>query len=179
MTGRILVAYATRTGSTEGVAKAIGETLAEDGTPVDVLPMSDVTDLSAYSAVVAGSAIRGGVWLPEAMEFVTSHKTALAQRPFAPFLVCITMSMKNENYRRGVAEWLKPVTKLVSPVSEGYFAGALDFDKLPWSFSTLGLRIAVGLGFWTSGDHRDWEAIRAWARSTAPKLQAGQAALRH
>ncbi|MBI5034459.1 MAG: hypothetical protein HZB51_28385 [Chloroflexi bacterium] len=36
----------------------IGKTLAEGGAPVDVLAMNDVKDLSPYSAVVAGSAIR-------------------------------------------------------------------------------------------------------------------------
>ncbi len=59
MSGKILVTYASRAGSTAGIAKTIGETLAENGAQVDVLPMQDVQDLSSYRAVVAGSAIRG------------------------------------------------------------------------------------------------------------------------
>jgi len=60
MSNKILVAYASRTGSTAEVAKAIGNTLAESGAQVDVLPMQDIKDLAPYQAVVAGCAIRGG-----------------------------------------------------------------------------------------------------------------------
>ena len=52
------------------VAEAIGNKLAEGGVQVDVLPMKNVKDLSPYSAVVAGSAIHGQKWLPEAMAFM-------------------------------------------------------------------------------------------------------------
>ena len=58
MNNRILVTYASRAGSTAGVAEAIGKTLIERGAQVDMLPMQDVKDLTPYSAVVAGSAIR-------------------------------------------------------------------------------------------------------------------------
>ena len=58
MPDKILVVYASRAGSTAGVAEAIGKTLAESGVQVDVLPMKDVTDLAPYRAVVAGSAIQ-------------------------------------------------------------------------------------------------------------------------
>ena len=70
MTTKILVTYASRFGSTAGVAEAIGKVLAENGAQVDVLPMRQVKDLAAYQAVVAGSAINGGAWLPGALEFV-------------------------------------------------------------------------------------------------------------
>jgi menaquinone-dependent protoporphyrinogen oxidase len=46
MSNKILVAYASRAGSTAGVAEAIGKSLAESGAQVDVLPMNDVTELT-------------------------------------------------------------------------------------------------------------------------------------
>jgi len=67
MLNKILVTYASRTGSTAGVTKAIGKTLSENGLTVDVLPVQDVKDLESYRAVVAGSAIQAAKWLPEAM----------------------------------------------------------------------------------------------------------------
>jgi len=109
MSNKILVAYASRTGSTAEVAKAIGQTLAESGAQVDVLPMQDIKDLAPYQAVVAGSAIRGGKWLPEAMQFMQTHQAALAQKPFAAFLVCMTLAMPKGDYREHVATWLEPV----------------------------------------------------------------------
>jgi menaquinone-dependent protoporphyrinogen oxidase len=60
MSQKILVTFASRTGWTAGVAEAIGKTLKENGAHVDVLPMSQVKDLTPYEAVVAGSAINGG-----------------------------------------------------------------------------------------------------------------------
>ena len=56
MSNKILVAYASQTGSTAGVAEAIGKSLAESGEHVEVRPMQDVKDLAPYHAVVAGNA---------------------------------------------------------------------------------------------------------------------------
>jgi menaquinone-dependent protoporphyrinogen oxidase len=170
MSKEILVAYASRAGSTAGVAEAIGQTLAESGAQVEVRPMKDVEDLAPYQAVVAGSAIQGGRWLPEAMQFVQTHRAALAQKPFAAFLVCMTLAIANGKYREHVADFLQPVRALVRPVSEGLFAGVLDIGKVPSFRDRLMFRLSVIFGVWSEGDHRDWSAIRAWADSIRPLL---------
>jgi len=171
MPTKILVTFASRFGATAGVAEAIGKTLAEHGAQVDVLPMIEVTNLAPYDAVVAGSAINGGAWLPDAMQFMQSHREELARKPFAAFLVCMTLSMKNgEQYRSHIAAWLDPLRALVKPVSEGLFAGALDISKIPSFSDRLKFRISVLFGFWTEGDHQDWNAIRVWAEHTYPLL---------
>jgi menaquinone-dependent protoporphyrinogen oxidase len=171
MNDKILVAYATRLGATRGVAEAIGKTLAEGSVLVDVLPMQEVKDLSPCRAVVAGSAIQRGKWLPEAMQFMQTHQSALAQKPFAAFLVCMTLSMRDgDKYRPNVATWLEPVRALVKPVSEGLFAGSLDVSKVPTFSDRLKFRISVLFGVWTEGDHRDWNAIRTWTESLRPLL---------
>jgi menaquinone-dependent protoporphyrinogen oxidase len=170
MSDKILVTYASRTGSTAGVAEAIGKTLSENGAQVEVRSMEDVKDLAPYRAVVAGSAIQGGQWLPEAMQFVQAHQASLAQKPFAAFLVCMTLTISNGKYRAQVADWLQPVRVLVKPVSEGFFAGALDISKVPSFSDRLKFRLSVVFGVWSEGDHRDWNAIRAWAESIRPLL---------
>jgi menaquinone-dependent protoporphyrinogen oxidase len=145
------------------VAEAIGKTLAEGGAQVDVLPMQDVKGLSAYDAVVAGSAIQNKQWLPEAMQFVQTNRAELASKPFAAFLVCMTLGMRNgETYRPFVSEFLAPVRTLVKPVSEGLFAGVLDIGKIPSFGDRLKFRLSVLFGAWSEGDHRDWNAIREW-----------------
>lgn len=171
MSKKILVTYASRFGSTEGVANAIGKTLSENGMNVDVFPMREVKDLSAYEGVVAGSAINAGAWLPEALQFVQTHRAELAQKPFAVFLVCMTLAMQNAGqYRSHVATWLEPVRVLVHPVSEGLFAGALDINKIPSFSDRLKFKLSVLFGVWKEGDHRDWNAIQKWALDLKPFL---------
>jgi menaquinone-dependent protoporphyrinogen oxidase len=172
VSNKILVTYASRCGSTAGVAEAIGKTLRESGAEVDVLRMQDVPDLAPYSAVVAGSAIRGKQWLPEATQFMQKHQTALRQKPFATFLVCMTLALKNgEKYRPHVASFLDPVRAMVQPVSAGLFAGALDIGKIESFSNRLKFRISVLFGVWKEGDHRDWNAIREWTVSLGPLLR--------
>lgn len=170
MTNKILVTYASRTGTTAGVAEVIGEVLAEGGAEVDVRPMGEVKDLAPYSAVVAGSAIQSAQWLPEAFRFVQDNRAELRRRPFAAFLVCMTLAMHINQYEAEVAKWLQPVRDLVPPVSEGLFAGALDISKVPTLKARLNFRASVLLKIWSEGDHRDWEAIGAWAESLRPLL---------
>jgi menaquinone-dependent protoporphyrinogen oxidase len=165
------VTYASRAGSTAGVAEAIGRTLVESGALVDVLPMQEVTDLSPYKAVVAGSAIQDKQWLPEAVQFIQANKAALSQKPFAAFLVCMTLAMKNaDQYRPFVKDFLAPLRSMVKPVSEGLFAGVLDIKKVPSASARFKFRVSVLLGVWKEGDHRDWNAIRTWASGLLPLL---------
>ncbi len=170
MSNKILVTYASHTGSTAGVAEAIGKTLAEGDASVDIRPMKDVRDLAPYRAVVAGSAIHGGQWLPEAMQFVRTHQADLQRKPFAAFLVCMTLAMHKAEYREHVGTWLEPVRALVKPVSEGLFAGVLDTKTIPSFGDKIKFRLSVAMGVWSEGDHRDWNAIRAWATSLRPLL---------
>jgi hypothetical protein len=89
----------------------------------------------------------------------------------ATFTVCITLAMSNgDQYRQAVREWIAPARTAVKPISEGLFAGRLDFAKLPLSFDTLKLRFVVALGIFPKDDRRDWKAIHDWAESLCPRL---------
>jgi len=164
MSDKILVAFASRSGATKGVAETIGNSLAEKGLAVDICSMQDVKDISSYRAIIAGSAIQAGKWLPEATEFVKKYQKELSGKPFAAFLVCMTLAMpKGEAYRKHVSSWLEPVRNMVKPVHEGLFAGTLDISKVPGLGDRIKFRLSVLFGFWKEGDHRNWEEIRKWA----------------
>lgn len=169
MNGRILVAYASQHGSTAGVADAIGKSLGEGGTAVDVRLMKEVRDLSPYRAVVAGSAIHGGKWLPEAMEWVETHQGRLRQMPTAIFLVCGMLGSTTTPYRNQVPNWLQPVRELVRPVAEGSFAGAILYKNYRF-MEGIGMRIFAATIKVEGGDYREWNAIRAWAENIRPLL---------
>lgn len=57
---KILVAYASRAGSTSEVAEVIGQELCSAGAQVDIRPINEVKNIESYQAVVVGSAIHAG-----------------------------------------------------------------------------------------------------------------------
>ena len=165
MSDKILVAYASRCGSTGEVAEAIGQVLCDAGAAVDVRLAKNVTDVSPYRAVIVGSAIRASRWLPEASKFVETHREALSRVPVAYFLTCVILGDDTEENRRTAAAYLDPVREMVQPVDVGLFAGVMDYSKLSFVF-----RLMMKVMGATEGDFRDWEAIRAWADGLHPAL---------
>lgn len=166
MAKRILVAYASGTGSTGEVADFIGQALGAEDVTVDVFPARQVADTEPYSAIVLGSSIRIGRWLPDAVQFVERHHAQLAQVPVAYFTTCLTMVEDNEDNRRTVMGYMQPVLRMVPNVylvGLGLFAGSLSPNLQ-----------AIVPGPGPYGDFRDWEAIRAWALEIRPALLAGE-----
>ena len=112
----VLVAYASRCGSTGEIAETIGQALCERGAAADVRLAKEVTDICEYRAVMVGSAVRAGHGLPEAVDFVKAHQEALGGMPMGYFLACLTMMEDTEEARREAAAYLDPVRELVEPV---------------------------------------------------------------
>jgi menaquinone-dependent protoporphyrinogen oxidase len=159
---RILVTYASKYGSTGGVADAIGKELCGKGLAADVALIRNAGDCGLYQGVIVGSAIYMGKWMPEAVDFVKKNRDILCQVPVAYFLVCMTLSQPTEEKRTKVLSYMDPVLKAVpetKPIGIGTFAGALDYKNLSW----LNKKIMKSKGS-PEGDFRDWNAIRAWAR---------------
>jgi menaquinone-dependent protoporphyrinogen oxidase len=170
MDKKILVAYASKYGSTGGVADAIGKELCDRGAAVDVCMLKNVGGLNEYRGVVVGSAIYMGKWSPEAVDFVERNRGVLQQVPVAYFLVCMTLREPTDENRRKELAYLDPVLKGVSqvrPVKVGTFAGALDYNNL-----SLPTKVMMKLKGAPEGDFRDWAAIRAWAEGLRSPLSA-------
>lgn len=165
MSQRVLIAYASVTGSTGEVAQAIGQVIESDNVAVQVAPVRDIDDLGGFDAVVLGSSIRAGKWLPEAFRFLEMHQEALSQAPVAYFTTCLTLVDDTEDSRRTVLAYMEPVLQAapkITPVGLGLFAGSLDPNRtaLPMLRSDLA----------PQGDYRDWDSIKAWAREIRPAL---------
>jgi menaquinone-dependent protoporphyrinogen oxidase len=161
MEKRILVTYATRTGSTVGVAAAIGETLGARRFAVDVKPINDNPSLDGYQAVMIGSAVNGARWLPEAVEFVGDNQAVLNRLPVALFCVHIMNLGDDQANKRRRTAYLDPIRRLITPVDEAYFAGV---GMNPGEKSVL-LRLASRIFKIGEGDCRDWNKIRGWGQT--------------
>ncbi|MCB9104098.1 MAG: pentapeptide repeat-containing protein [Anaerolineales bacterium] len=164
MEKRILVAYASVSGSTGEVAEAVGEVIDQDpDVNVDVCHVRDVVDIEQYGALVLGSSIRAGRWLPEAFNFLKTHQAELQHIPVAYFTTCLTMVSDTQDSRQTVLDYMEPVQKAapqIKPVGLGLFAGALDPTRQP----------IMPSGHTVQGDYRNWDAIRAWAAEIRPRL---------
>ena len=159
---RVLITYASRYGSTGGVADAIGKELCGHGLAAEVALIRNAGDLGLYQGVVVGSAIYMGKWMAEATDFVKKNRDILGRIPVAYFLVCITMAQPTEKKQAEALSYMEPVMKAVPeirPLGIGTFAGALDYNKLSW----LNKRILKAKEA-PEGDFRDWNSIRTWAR---------------
>lgn len=164
MNQRILVTYATKVGSTVEVAAAIAETLAGRGYSADVRPVKEKPALDGYTAVVMGSAIRIGSWLPEALAFVRQNQSQLNRLPVALFTVHMLNTGDDETSRAARQAYTAPVRQILPKADEVFFAGKMDYSTL--SFIDRVLAQAVEKQTNTPpGDFRDWGEIRNWAQT--------------
>ncbi len=195
MDKKVLVAYATKCGSTGEVAEAIGQELRQGGVQVDVRPAKDVNEISSYGAVIVGSPIFYGKWQSQAVKFVERHKEALSRVPVAYFFTCLELTRIPEEESRDVSIYLDPSlgnppqvegklslfekghtvlsfldpllrkVPLVKPINVGFFKGKLDYSKLDFISWLVMKLIRLIYKRAPEGDFRNWEAIRSWATS--------------
>ncbi len=170
MSDRILITYASQGGSTAGIAEAIGQALSTNGTIVDVHPIKEINDLRSYRAVVIGSAVHSGKWMPDAIAFIERNQATLRRMPTAIFQVCMMLATSNEQYKRMAPNWLAPLRAQIQPAAEASFAGALWPNKYSKLSEKLGLHIFLAAIHLKAGDYRNWDAIRSWAENLRPAL---------
>ena len=169
MSSSILVAYATKYGSTQEVAEAIAATLREGGLAVDLQPMRAVRTLEGYGAVVMGAPLYMFRWHKDAKSFLSRHRPALMARPVAVFALGPFEDVPKQ-WQEVRANLDKELAGFpwFAPVAVEVFGGVFDPAKLTFPYN-----LVPGLKKMPVSDIRDWTAIRAWANSLAAKLQPG------
>jgi menaquinone-dependent protoporphyrinogen oxidase len=157
----VLIAVASKHGSTREIAEVIGRVLAEEGLTVVVRKPTEVSDLNRYDAVIVGSALYFGQWQSEAMMFVRTHAHRLDRVPVWTFssgeivLPDIDQSARNSH-----------LVALSNPLEHRHFGGRLDRSRLNTVERMLIERVQA-----EDSDQRDWNEIRAWAKAIALTLQ--------
>ncbi|MFC1975371.1 flavodoxin domain-containing protein [Chloroflexota bacterium] len=169
--GKVLVTYASQFGSTGEVAAAIAQTLCGSGIATDVRQVPQVNDLSSYRAVIVGAPVHSSEWMPEAVDFVSANQDLLSKLPVAYFLTCMTLAVTDRPSELqkidNVLEKVQRDIPAVIPVGKGLFAGALDYGKMSFMYRMMYDMFSPDN---TTGDFRDWTAIRAWANIIGSKL---------
>jgi len=164
----LLIAYASKYGSTEEIAQRIGATLRDTGLDADVLPAEEVNGLKAYQAVIVGSAVYAGSWRQEVTALLEQQAAALATLPLWLFSSGPTgegdPSVLMKGYR--YPEALAPLIQRLQPRDIAFFHGVLDVQKMNFAERLLIKAMKAPLG-----DFRDWPSIEAWAMSIAEALR--------
>ena len=166
MSVSILVAYATRYGSTQEVAEAIAAALRAGGQTVDCLPAKQVRSLDGYPAVVLGAPLYMFRWHADAKSFLSRHRQALMARPVAVFAMG-PLKDEAKDWQDVRAQLDKELLKFpwLAPVATEVFGGKHDPAKLTFPHNLI-----PALKQMPATDIRDWSAIRAWARGLAVML---------
>jgi len=159
MTARILVAYASRRGTTVEIAQAVGKELVSAGLTVDVADMKTVTTVEGHNAVIIGAPLYMGSIVKDAGKFVGQYRDQLAKLPVAAFAVGMAPA---SNDAKKVEESMKALHASLAPlmpVAATMFAGRLDLEKLSFIQRKMTEFVKAPVG-----DFRDWNAIAAWAK---------------
>ena len=159
MHAKVLIAYATKRGSTFEVAQAIGNILSKQGAEVDVNAVQEVRSLDGYCTVIIGSAIRMAAWLPDAVDFVKKYQQSLEETRTAIFTVRILNSDDTPESEKERQAYTKEINDIIAPQSEAFFTGKVEPAEL--RFVERMLFKAVNS---PEGDFRDWDYIRSWAK---------------
>lgn len=149
----ILIAFATKNGSTEEVAIAIAGTLHEGGHAVDLVrARTQRESVARWGLVVLGAPIYSGRWHRDAHWFLKRHRQEFAQIPAAVFGMG-PRSGTDEGWQQSREQLARALRKRswFAPVATAVFGGVDPPTRRHRERRDL----------------RDWEAIHAWAEALA------------
>ncbi|MCL3859745.1 flavodoxin domain-containing protein [Actinotalea sp. K2] len=171
----VLVAYASRHGSTEGIARRIAATLTEQNRPALARSVLAVDGFSDHEAVVVGSAVQHALWLEEAVTFVRRFEDELAVRPVW-FFSCGPLGVERPDvisppvWRVARPPDLTDLIQAVGAREHRVFHGALDPRTLGYRERAARADPAV-LDELPAGDFRDWAEVDWWAQRLAREMR--------
>lgn len=171
----VLVAYATRHGSTAGISKHIAATLTDHGTAAEARPVQRVTTLEPHDAIVLGGAAYMFHWLKPVVRFARKRRSELAARPVWLFSSGPLGTDQVDEQGRDVREASRPrefdeMVAMLHPRGEAVFFGAYDPDQPPIGLAERIVRHMPAAPDTPAGDFRDWAAIDVWAEEIAASL---------
>ncbi|HYO42178.1 MAG TPA: flavodoxin domain-containing protein [Candidatus Limnocylindrales bacterium] len=160
MSARVLVAYATKLGSTGEIAETVAQALRDGGHRARAVHARDVTSLDGWDAVILGSAVYAAYWQKDARLFTERFREELMARPLWLF--------SGGPLDRRLARADQPITPHGAEITAGLgarahrtFGGRLSPDAAvtPQVIQTHRM-----------GDFRDWQAIVEYAHRISREL---------
>ena len=168
MKGPVLVAFATRYGSTQEVAEAVAKSLRAASLEVDVKPLREVKTVEGYGGIVIGAPLQMFRWHKDALAFLSRQQAALTELPVAVFALGPFNDVEKE-WNEVRAQLDKELAKFpwFSPMAVRVFGGKFDPTTLRFPFTLLPALKKI-----PAADVRDWGAIEAWGKDLASGFRA-------
>jgi menaquinone-dependent protoporphyrinogen oxidase len=171
MSPSVLIAYATRGGSTREVAQALGTVLREAGMKPQVLSVDEVHSIPAGAIVILGAPLYMGRFPKEFYRFLKAHHAALATSQCWCFVLGPTRAEVSD-FAAAKQQALRQFARFgwFQPVELQIFGGRWDAMHLSFPFSLVRYLPMNPLAKIPPSDMRDWPAIRAWAEGIAGQI---------
>ena len=163
--GTVLIAYASRLGSTQEIATVIADELRQTDHTVTVAPCATAPGAEAFDAVLIGSALYTGRWLGDATRYLRRQSPHLVDRPTFLFQSGPCGDQQDRPDHPSVPRAVRATVRRLGLAEPVTFAGRLDPTMITGRLSRWMASLAP------AGDFRDWEAIRAWAYGIGLELQ--------
>jgi menaquinone-dependent protoporphyrinogen oxidase len=157
----LLIAVASKHGSTQGIGAAIADELRAAGLDATLADITTVSSIDDYDAVIIGSAVYMGNWMSEARQFVETHASELSAKPVWLF----SSGPIGSDTEGAEPPRVTDLAERLGARDHVVFAGRLERDDL-----SLGERLVTRVVKAPEGDYRDWDAIRTWAKGIAAVL---------
>lgn len=151
---RALVAYASKYGSVEEVARFVAERLEAHGFDCDVVDAKEAA-VGEHDVVVLGAGLYMGKMHKQGRKFLERNWVALSHVPYAVFAMG-PLSAEEEEIEKVRPHLERGLRGAPEPVEALIFGGVIDQERLPFPYNKM-----------PAGDHRDWEAIGAFAERVA------------
>jgi menaquinone-dependent protoporphyrinogen oxidase len=196
MSKEILIAYGSRYGSTEEIARAMAEILENAGLETQLLDLrrtkqKDWPPLSSFDGVLVGSGIKIGRWTKEATAFLKTHADELKGLKAQGLVVGVFVSsgmastpgQQEEARRKYLEEVLTNVGITDTVDTYDAFGGVYDLSPSA-SMGFLDKRMlgmaakqmakdGTPLTEGARNDLRDWDQIRTFTEHFAQLVKAG------
>jgi menaquinone-dependent protoporphyrinogen oxidase len=159
---KVLVAFASERGGTEGLADMVGSDLRFLGHDVTDLPARAVTSVDEFDAVILGGSIYFGRWNSEATEFIDRLAEPLRRRPVWLF----ASGPLNHDATKGP---IKPISHVKQAMKRVNARGHITFGGRlsPAQCDTF---MATRMVKKHPGDFRDFSQVSAWVNQINKEL---------
>lgn len=161
---KVLIAYWSKTGSTQETAELIGNVLTQNNFEVVVAPIFSNPDVSSFDICIIGAPINGMQWVPEAVNFVDSNAALLSTKITVLFCLSYIYHTGATIWHKTIAKTLQPFAEKTNAIETAIFGGRVA-QPMP-----LPMRFIFGIKKESPIDLVNIDDISQWTQELIPRL---------